>query len=56
LSSSAFHPAIRVPGIRPEKTGGAGHDSAEKFPVPLRIAIIIGMGMASWAPILLLIT
>jgi len=33
-----------------------GHDSADKFPMPMRIAIIIGMGLASWAPILLLVT
>ena len=55
LASSAFHPAIRVPGTR-AGTAGVGHDSADKFPMPMRIAIIIGMGLASWAPILLLVT
>ena len=55
MASAAFHPAVRVPGTRAE-TASAGHDSADKFPMPMRIAIIIGMGLASWAPILLLVT
>jgi len=55
VAGSAFHPAVKVPGTRPEM-GRAGQESAEKFSRPMRIAIIIGLGMASWTPILLLIT
>jgi len=55
VASSAFHPAIKVPATKPQ-TGGAGHDSAEKFPMPIRIAIILGLGLISWVPIVLLLT
>ena len=55
MASSAFHPAVTVPGTS-RKAGRANHPQDGKFPMPWRLAIILALGLASWAPIVLLVT
>jgi hypothetical protein len=46
---------VTVPGSSREARS-THHPQEGKLPMPMRLAIILGLGLASWAPIVLLLT